>query len=66
MERKIFNNSNKSRINYDLEFESHYWWLRSICDRHYDSSFVGFTTSYGNINYFNNCLNCGIAPTCII
>ena len=66
MEQKIFNNSNKSRINYNLEFESHYWWLRSICDRRYDSSFVGFITSYGNINYFNNCLNCGIAPTCII
>ena len=65
MERKIFNTSFKSRVKFDLEFNNHHLWLRSIYNGYY-YYFVGDITFYGNINYLNNHLNCYIAPTCAI
>ena len=71
MEWKIYTELNESRVKLDLNlpFFQNYWWLRSACNDCYISC-IGYTTLYGNVNYnynyFDNCLNCGIAPTCTI
>ena len=64
MEQKIFNNSNKSRVKFDLGFFQCHWWLRStmVFDRYYS----GYADYNGFVIYSFNLINLGILPVCII
>ena len=62
MERKIFN-LDESKIRLNLEFNPHFWLLRSIHDsiHAYFIGFVGHRVTYNNVR-----LDFGILPVCTI